>query len=259
MKLNICIFLAFLFLINGCVKGGSHSSETEKTQTPPQSTPSPSIKVEDKASLLIKIKNSVFNINGETKEIKGKVKDYENKDVSLFSFEGIVFRADNRLYPAIKIDHGFKSIKDLTNPLNMQEAQGVGVAKAVSGQSGVSSAKTIEKMMAYCSGTGKTLYVINTGKIGVKNQAFDFDKIVKINYPASAHGDTMEVNMTSASYQAIVGWFPINFCDKYEILSKFQKDIDDFITKNFAGSKDKFVEDMFKNDAGFVFNKDYKF
>jgi hypothetical protein len=255
MKSCFYIFLTFLFLFDACVKQRNNNSEVEKSQIPPQGPPA--VKAEEKASLLIKIKNSVFNVNSETKEIKGKVKDSGNKDVSLFSFEGIVFRADNRLYPAIKADRGFKSIKDLTNPLNLQEAQGVGFTKGASGQSGVSTAKKVEKMMVYCSGLGRTLFVINTEKIGIKNQAFDFDKIVKFNYAVDEHA--MEVNMTSVPYQAIIGWFPIDFCNKYEILSKSEKDIDDFITKNFAGSKEKFLNDMFKNDAGFVFNNDYEF
>ena len=66
--------------------------------------------------------------------------DSEGKEAKLFTFKGIVFRGDNRPPKVIQKAGGFRSKNNLSDTKNIQEAQGVGIAKGATGTSGVSCA-----------------------------------------------------------------------------------------------------------------------
>ena len=66
--------------------------------------------------------------------------DSEGKEAKLFTFKGIVFRGDNRPPKVIQKAGGFRSKNNLSDTKNIQEAQGVGIAKGATATSGVSCA-----------------------------------------------------------------------------------------------------------------------
>lgn len=133
------------------------------------------------------------------------------KDCTLYSYEGLVFRGDSRSpSDIIEGGDGFKSKRDLSAPENMLEAQGLGQGIGATGQSGVSCAKKLDGAFPYCT-TGQVgyVYIVDTTRLGPGNKAYDMADISMKNGFKTTDETGGEVNVTSIPPSAIVGWLEI--------------------------------------------------
>ena len=166
----------------------------------------------------------------------GLAKDPVGVPRQIFTFQGIVFRSDNRKPNDDTLTDGFLSQHELEdadgnpNEANLMEAMGLGVLgkgedgkdKSISlgatGWSGVSAAKDPGNAISYLN-SGGTFYVIDTTKLPhdpqapMKYKAWDIAEIFDANefYNEAPNRPGLEVNVSRAPRSAIVGWVTIPF------------------------------------------------
>lgn len=156
--------------------------------------------------------------------------DAEEKDVNgemkkTFTYTGLVFRLDDRGIDHPTMADGFASKNDLALSKNKTEAMGLGTGfidnegkfvhgeYGITGESGVSTAKTIDGCIQYRHGKC-SLYVIDTSKLPPGEKAWDMESTLYRNGYREKHGGidetTGEVNVSSIPKSAIVGWVEID-------------------------------------------------
>jgi hypothetical protein len=156
--------------------------------------------------------------------------DAEEKDVNgdmkkTFTYTGLVFRLDDRGIDHPTMANGFTSKNDLALSKNKTEAMGLGTGfidnegkfvhgeYGITGESGVSTAKTIDGCIQYRHGKC-SLYVIDTSKLPPGEKAWDMESTLYRNGYREKHGGidetTGEVNVSSIPKSAIVGWVEID-------------------------------------------------
>jgi hypothetical protein len=155
--------------------------------------------------------------------------DAEEKDVNgemkkTFTYTGLVFRLDDRGIDHPTMADGFTSKNDLALTKNKTEAMGLGTGfinddgqfihgeYGISGESGVSTAKTIDGCIQYRHGKC-WLYVIDTSKLPETEKAWDMERTLYGNGYREKNGDIDEtkgeVNVSFIPRSAIVGWVEI--------------------------------------------------
>lgn len=156
--------------------------------------------------------------------------DAEEKDVNgdmkkTFTYTGLVFRLDDRGIDHPTMANGFTSKNDLALSKNKTEAMGLGTGfidnegkfvhgeYGITGESGVSTAKTIDGCIQYRHGKC-SLFVIDTSKLPPGEKAWDMESTLYRNGYREKHGGidetTGEVNVSSIPKSAIVGWVEID-------------------------------------------------
>lgn len=156
--------------------------------------------------------------------------DAEEKDVNgemkkTFTYTGLVFRLDDRGIDHPTMANGFTSKNDLALSKNKTEAMGLGTGfidnegkfvhgeYGITGESGVSTAKTIDGCIQYRHGKC-SLYVIDTSKLPPGEKAWDMESTLYRNGYREKHGGidetTGEVNVSFIPKSAIVGWVEID-------------------------------------------------
>ena len=187
--------------------------------------------------------------DAEAKDVNGNMK-------KTFTYTGLVFRLDDRGIDHPTMAAGFTSKNDLALTKNKTEAMGLGTAfinsdgefvtgeYGISGESGVSTAKTIDGCIQYrhekC-----WLYVIDTSKLPETEKAWDMERTLYGNDYREKNGDIDEtkgeVNVSFIPKSAIVGWV----------------EIDDGITFGDIKDNGKRLEHV-QNHGRFVFNAGYQ-
>jgi hypothetical protein len=192
----------------------------------------------------------------------GKVsEDVEAKDVNgnmkkTFTYTGLVFRLDDRGIDHPTMAAGFTSKNELALSKNRTEAMGLGTAfinddgefvtgeYGISGESGVSTAKTIDGCIQYRHDKC-WLYVIDTSKLPETEKAWDMERTLYGNGYREKNGDIDEtkgeINVSFIPKSAIVGW--VEIADGYTF-----GDIKD------NGKRLEYVQ----NHGRFVFNAGYQ-
>lgn len=187
--------------------------------------------------------------------------DAEEKDVNgdmkkTFTYTGLVFRLDDRGIDHPTMANGFTSKNDLALSKNKTEAMGLGTGfidndgefvtgeYGISGESGVSTAKTIDGCIQYRHGKC-WLYVIDTSKLPETEKAWDMERTLYGNGYREKNGDIDEtkgeVNVSFIPKSAIVGWV----------------EIDDGTTFGDIKDNGKRLEHV-QNNGRFVFNTGYQ-
>lgn len=174
-------------------------------------------------SLAVDSQYGTVSEDGEAKDVNGDMR-------KTFTYSGLVFRLDDRGIDHPTMKTGFTSKKDLSVPENRTEAMGLGIDFAdgkgkqvkgmygISGESGVSTAKTIDGCIQYRHGKC-TLYVIDTTKLPKGEKAWDMERALYGNGYKKKAGDVDEtkgeVNASFIPKSAIVGWVEIDDGDKF--------------------------------------------
>lgn len=146
-------------------------------------------------------------------QASGTARDFNGEEKKVHTYNGLVFRGDSRRPQDILKAGGFKSKNDLGNPQFMQEAQGLGKTIGATGTSGVSASRVPELCLPYCNYGSRDgyVYVIDTAKLGDKEQAYDMESVF-VEYKKRDESGK-EVNLTSVPREAIVGWVRVPGAD----------------------------------------------
>lgn len=161
--------------------------------------------------------------------------DADGNEKKTFVFKGFVFRSDDRGPGHKTMKQGFTSRNDLAVPENKTEAMGLGVKVdgkgagwGATGQSGISTAKTVDGAIGYLN-PGGTFYIIDTTKLPAGQKAWDLESNLyengyKERPKTKAKNDDFvrpgfdrpeevpldetngEVNVSAIPKSAIVGW-----------------------------------------------------
>ena len=185
-----------------------------------------------------------------------EAKDVTGETKKTFTYTGLVFRLDDRGIDHPTMATGFTSKNDLALTKNKTEAMGLGIGfvnnegefvrgeYGITGESGVSTAKTIDGCIQYRHGKC-SLYVIDTSKLPKGEKAWDMERTLYGNgYREKTGGvdETMgEVNVSFIPKSAIVGWV----------------EIDDGTTFGDIKDNGKRLEHV-QNHGRFVFNAGYQ-
>lgn len=200
-------------------------------------------------SLTVTSEFGTVSEDAEAKDVNGNMK-------KTFTYTGLVFRLDDRGIDHPTMADGFTSKNELALSKNKTEAMGLGSAfinndgefvtgeYGISGESGVSTAKTIDGCIQYRHGKC-SLFVIDTSKLPKGEKAWDMERTLYGNGYREKNGDIDEtkgeVNVSFIPRSAIVGWVEIADGD------------------TFADIKDngKRLEHV-QNHGRFVFNAGYQ-
>ena len=164
-----------------------------------------------------------------TVEEAGTAPDVRGDEKKVFVYKGLVFRCALRSPDDPSLADGFHSKNDLSVRKNRTEAMGLGIgiddgkggtkhtSWGITGESGVSTAKSLDGAIAYRGG-GCTIYVIDTTKLPKGESAWDMERARYGNgYAEKAIGNDGkpvdetkgEVNVSRIPRSAIVGWIKI--------------------------------------------------
>ena len=198
-----------------------------------------------------------------TVEEAGTAPDVKGDEKKVFVYKGLVFRCASRSPDHPSLADGFHSKNDLSVQKNRTEAMGLGIeiddgkggkkhtCWGISGESGVSTAKSLDGAISYRGG-GCTIYVIDTTKLPEGESAWDMERARYGNGYAEKAIDRDgkpidetkgEVNVSRIPRSAIVGWI------KIPQASGFENETDN-------GRRLRFLQDNPKCEIGF--NPDYK-
>jgi len=169
-------------------------------------------------------------------EEAGTAPDVRGDEKKVFVYKGLVFRSASRSPDHPSLADGFHSKNDLSVKKNKTEAMGLGIeiddgkggkkhtCWGISGESGVSTAKSLDGAISYRGG-GCTIYVIDTTKLPKGESAWDMERARYGNGYAEKAKDKDgkpidetkgEVNVSRVPRSAIVGWIKIPQSSGYE-------------------------------------------
>ncbi len=156
-------------------------------------------------------------VNGTSVQT-GTVVDDQGNNAKIFKFKGIVFRGDGRPPKEILKVGGFHSRNDLKDPINRQEAMGLGEGKGATGHSGVSCADTFTGALGYTFASSPDehidsgrLYIIDSTKLDPDDEPYYMKDIVLKNGYKEEDSTGGEVNVSHIPSKAIIGWIKFDY------------------------------------------------